>query len=102
MKAAAAPLVPAVGGDPSPEAEEERGERDQRGDRAHDFMARHKRVRRHAPFVVEHGEVAVADAAALDGNLDLPDAETVMREISARKSSAELIVSDDSTSTRAP
>lgn len=44
-------------------------------DFADDFVAGDERVGGHAPFVVEHGEVAVADAATLHGNLDLPDAE---------------------------
>ena len=43
--------------------------------RADDFMTGNEWVGGHAPVVVEHGEVRVAKAAVLDGDLDLGVAE---------------------------
>lgn len=38
---------------------------------ANHFVAGHKRIGGHAPLVVEHGKIAMADAAALNGDLHL-------------------------------
>jgi len=46
-----------------------------RGDGADDLVTRHKRVSGQLPVVVEHREVAVADAAGLHRDLDLLGAE---------------------------
>lgn len=45
------------------------------GDAPDDFVAGNEGVGGHAPVVVEHGEIAVADAAALHGDLNLFAAE---------------------------
>src|SRR5262249_49180111 len=42
----------------------------QRDNCSHHFVSRHKRVLRHAPFVVEHREVGVAKATMRHFNLD--------------------------------
>ena len=39
--------------------------------RADNFVARHERIRGEAPFVIEHRQIGVADAAVVDGDLDL-------------------------------
>ena len=36
---------------------------------SHDFVAKNGRIRRHAPIVVEHGDVGMAQAAMFDGDL---------------------------------
>ncbi|MNE59827.1 hypothetical protein D3C80_1549450 [compost metagenome] len=41
------------------------------GDFAHHLMAGHERVVGHAPFIIEHGEVGVADATVIDSNFNL-------------------------------
>lgn len=47
----------------------------QRDDSTDDFVAGDERIRRHAPIVVEHREIAVADAAAFHGDFNLLAAE---------------------------
>jgi predicted 3-demethylubiquinone-9 3-methyltransferase (glyoxalase superfamily) len=47
----------------------------ERDDATDNFVAGHKRISRHAPIVVEHREIAVAEAATFHGDLHLLAAE---------------------------
>ncbi|XXR63480.1 hypothetical protein WMF16_27840 [Sorangium sp. So ce388] len=49
--------------------------RPDRRDRAGDLVARYERVLRHAPFVVHHADVRVADPAMGHGHVDLAGTE---------------------------
>ena len=51
-----------------------------RGDAAHDFMARHQRIRGHAPVVVSEVDVGVTDPAIGDVDRDVPGTDMTARD----------------------